>query len=285
MHPVHRLGALLAVVLVVVSAGAPPEPSHPRTFVLRRDFIPSKDPVWGAVGDGDDVATLVEVDRSTHRPLGRSLRLADLTSDDALTSPDRRMIAVGFELGSLAVAYHPLPTDGTAPAGPPHRTGTVGPQNGFRRQVHSLGGGRLAVSGIDSAIAGTRQADRPAGLRIIDTASWTARLADPGVSGFDVAGDTVLASTIAWDAAHHEWAGYKLAAFDPDGRTRYRRYPQRGHRDLDGPSWGTDGDHVFWRAKAPFVGTSERRVLREPRTGAIVRHLADGRSRIDFPQA
>lgn len=437
MHPVHRVGAVLAVVLVgalavPASAGAPPVPSHPRTFVLGTDFIPSKDPHVGAVGDGDVVATLVEVDPSSDRPLGRSLRLADLTSDEPLISPDRRVIAVGssyrgrivrvdpvgwrrlaplqvgepwdeetgggdrvdllswpglliattgqtegkeprdrtlrvvdpasgrviaaeplggLELGSavapdggvlvlstpvgsigtarliavspagairsatldripggwipaaeadpglavdfthgrafviardvaaevdlesLAVAYHPLPTEGTAPAGPPHRTGTVNPQDDFSRQVRSLGDGRLALSGIDEAIVGPKQTDRPAGLRIIDTATWTARLVNPGVSWFDVVGDTVLASTIAWDAGRHEWAGYKLAAFDPEGRMRYRRYRQRGHRDLDGPSWQIDGDLWYWRAKAPFVGTSERRELRDPRTGAIVRRV------------
>ena len=72
-----------------------------------------------------------------------------------------RDVAAEVDLNTLSVGYHPLPTGGTAPAGPPRQTGTANPHDGFRRHAQSLGDGRLAVSGIDSAIVGSKQADRP----------------------------------------------------------------------------------------------------------------------------
>src|SRR4051812_39610527 len=99
LQSVYRFRALVVVVLAGLlgpaAAGAPSALPHARTFVIGSDIIPSKDPVWGAVGDGDDVATLQEVDPSSARPIGRGLRLADLTDDEPLISPDRRVIALG----------------------------------------------------------------------------------------------------------------------------------------------------------------------------------------------
>ena len=43
--------------------------------------------------------------------------------------------------------------------------------------------------------------------------------------------------------------------------------------DVDGAYWTTEGDHWFWRAKGTFVGTTEARALRDPRTGAVVRRV------------
>jgi hypothetical protein len=181
-----------------------------------------------------------------------------------------RDVAAEIDLQTLSVSYHALPTDGAAPAGPAHNAGTVGPSAGFARTARWLGDGRIAVSGSDSAIVGDKRADRPAGLRVIDTATWTTRLADPGVSDFAVAGGTVLASTIAWDSTRHAWAGYQLAAFTPEGSRLYQRRAFVGRKPDQVPSWGSDANHWYWHSTTP----PERVLaLRDPRTGALVRRV------------
>jgi hypothetical protein len=178
-----------------------------------------------------------------------------------------RDLAAEIDLQTLSVGYHALPTDGAAPAGPATDPGTAGPSAGFRRTARWLGDGRIAVSGSDSAIVGDKRADRPAGLRVIDTATWSTRLADPGVSDFTVAGGTVLASTIAWDSTRHAWAGYQLAAFTPEGSRSYARRAFAGRRSDEGPGWGSDENYWYWNS------TTSVRALRDPRTGAVVRRV------------
>lgn len=90
------------------------------------------------------------------------------------------------------------------------------------RTARWLGNGLLAVSGSDShatVSAGRieRQTWTPAGLKLIDTATWSVRTVDDRVSGFVFADGLLLAtgSTIG------------LVAYGPYGDTRFALFPDR----------------------------------------------------------
>jgi hypothetical protein len=75
-----------------------------------------------------------------------------------------------------------------------------------------LGDGLLAVAGSDST-PGDRPTIRPAGLRVIDTQTWTALVIDEGATYFAVANGSVLAFGIG--------RGIGLRAYALDGRLRF----------------------------------------------------------------
>ena len=94
------------------------------------------------------------------------------------------------------------------------------------REARWLGDGMLAVSGMDYSVeAGSGQArlvQTPAGVRLIDTGSWTSRLLDSEASGFAVAPGLVVAQGGRWDGELDRGFGSGLNAFGLDGRERWQ---------------------------------------------------------------
>jgi len=91
---------------------------------------------------------------------------------------------------------------------------------GWRRQARWLGGDLLAVSGWDAGPGWTR----PAGLAVIDTRTWQARLLEPGASSFVAASGLLLATGSSYDPETGEESSIGLAAFALDGEERFRLF-------------------------------------------------------------
>ena len=117
-----------------------------------------------------------------------------------VVGPDLRVAAV--DLATMRVSYHG-PTRTLAKA-----------LNGTTRIAAWLGGGRIAVSGIDYASSGTGRdlqvTSTAFGLHLLDTSTWTYRTLAPSAAGLIAAGRTVFAT--APDA---------FGAYDASGRHLY----------------------------------------------------------------
>lgn len=122
-------------------------------------------------------------------------------------------VAAEVDLRTLAVSYHTLEPprsllvrlrDWLEPAAHAKQA------SGYVRLTRWLGGDVLAVSGTD-----TEQLDRtrPAGLLLVDTRGWTVRTVDGRTTGFQVAGDLLLATGESG-----------LAAYGFDGGKRYELF-------------------------------------------------------------
>ena len=144
----HCARALLAVLLIglfiPVAAGAPPAPEGPRTFAIGTDYIE----VAGRFpGDTDTVATLLDVDPSTNRPFGRSLRLNDLSRDEPLISPDRRVIALGSSYNGRITRVDPVAWRRLAPFQVGERWNAEDGSTGDRVDLLSWPGLLIATTG------------------------------------------------------------------------------------------------------------------------------------------
>jgi hypothetical protein len=137
------------------------------------------------------------------------------------------------DLATLAVAYHELATpvsllgrlrdwlEPTALA----KTPPVGPV----RSATWLGAGLIAVSGYDSDVwtdaAGNIQfRATPAGLKVIDTRSWTMRTIDASATDFEVADGLLIASGLTWNSAWRRHRGKGLTAYDERGAVRFHLF-------------------------------------------------------------
>jgi hypothetical protein len=113
-----------------------------------------------------------------------------------VVGPDLKVAAV--DLATMRVGYHG-PTRSLAKA-----------LNGTARTAAWLGGGKLAVSGLDYAAAGTgpdlKMSTTPFGLHVLDTATWTYRTLDPAAQGMGVDGSTIL----AYVSPNH-WSAYSTS--------------------------------------------------------------------------
>jgi hypothetical protein len=134
------------------------------------------------------------VDAAEHRLQRRIPGLAVDPAGRRAFLVDPRLVAE-IDLRSLKVAYHA-----------PERQLTTRAKSseGPFRSARWLGGGLLAVSGMDD--------DRPAGLLLVDTRSWTVQTVDPDATSFVLAGDLMLATGLK--------AG--LTAYGRDGEKRYQ---------------------------------------------------------------
>lgn len=96
--------------------------------------------------------------------------------------------------------------------------------NGPQRTARWLGGGLVAVSGVEYATANGATTATPYGLRLLDVGSWTLRTLDPDAQGF-AAGDGFLVAQGRDDAI-----GYGV-----DGRERFRADASVGWVNVSGP--------------------------------------------------
>jgi DNA-binding beta-propeller fold protein YncE len=120
------------------------------------------------------------------------------------------------DLAHLGVSYHALLNRRPAAA-----TKEI---SGHQRDAHWLGDGLLAVSGSNN----TRDHTQPAGLLLIDTSNWSVRTFDPDATGFELAGNLLLATGERAESGRA--VGIGIAAYAFDGGKRFRV--------LDGqPAW------------------------------------------------
>jgi hypothetical protein len=149
----------------------------------------------GAVFDtetGDPTGTVRNPGFAVDREGGRAF----------VVSPD--LLVAEVDLSTLEVRYH-----GT--------TRTLSKTiSGPSRVAHWLGGGLLAVSGADSAIAGNKTTVTPFGLHIIDTRTWTIRTIDPEAAWAQYAAGVLLVNDDRGGGTH------ETVAWGPDGAVRYR---------------------------------------------------------------
>jgi hypothetical protein len=142
------------------------------------------------------------------------------------------------------------------------------PREGSTRTARWLGRGLIAVSGGEYAVVGTgnRAGSRftPAGLRLIDTRTWTVRKLGEGTDTFWHVGDQLL-------AADNTWGGYELEVsqrppglviYGPDGRERLRLYA------------GKRVGVVYANARRAFVSVEGRIEVIDLPSGRVVERRA-----------
>jgi hypothetical protein len=124
-------------------------------------------------------------------------------------------LAAEVDLATLAVSYHQLPVRTLASASKV--------LNGPSRRAFWLGNGLIAVTGDDghSSIDSRTDSDTPAGLTVIDTATWTVRTVDSTTSAFAPAEDTLLAWDWTAQPSPSAATGSGISAYGLDGTPRF----------------------------------------------------------------
>jgi hypothetical protein len=176
--------------------------------------------------------TIEEGDGSEYRARTIQPGLAvDPESRRAFVVPQSGPVAE-IDLRTLAVSYHEL--DPPSLVGRLLRWLTPAAQakvfEGPMREAHWLGDGMIAVSGVDysttpNAGGEPLMTEAPAGVRLIDTGSWTTRILDDEASGVAVGAGLVVAQGGRWDSGRERGIGPGLRAFGLDGRERWRLHP------------------------------------------------------------
>jgi hypothetical protein len=169
-------------------------------------------------------------------------------------------LVADVDLNSLSVAYHrptqrrSLLAQAKASAGP-------------SRYARWLGNGLVALAGADEhayrdAEGYLQLRDEGAGLKLVDTRNWTARLLDSNARFFALAGRQLLASAWLWDSAARRISGIGLAAYTFDGRKRFHLFgkkPIRVQLVFRGRAYVGIGEDLDFRivdlARGRVVGT------------------------------
>jgi hypothetical protein len=117
------------------------------------------------------------------------------------------------ELRTLAVRSHPLePVVRAADA-----------VEGPTRRAVWLGRGWLAITGSNSHAS---EGETPAGLTLVDTRRWTARMIDRRTTDAARVADTLLASSYLFDSRTQTTSGSGLTGYSRHGRRRFHLYGQ-----------------------------------------------------------
>jgi hypothetical protein len=95
-----------------------------------------------------------------------------------------------------------------------------------------LGDGRLAVTGVDyeASVDGhgrEQETDTPAGLKLIDTRTWSVRTLDTTTSSITYAGGVLFAFGTSWDSRTSTMSGSGLTAHGSGGEELYHRYDRQ----------------------------------------------------------
>jgi hypothetical protein len=94
---------------------------------------------------------------------------------------------------------------------------------GPQRHARWVGDGLLAVSGMDwSRTADKKVSALAAGVRLVDTRTWTTRTLDAGASAFSLAPGLVLTYGGSWSGATSSYTG--VHAYALDGELRWSLY-------------------------------------------------------------
>jgi hypothetical protein len=183
----------------------------------------------------------------------------------AVDSSGRRAFVVGggapvaeIDLGTMRVAYHRLAErvsllgrlrDWLEP-----RAFAKGESDGPVRTARWLGDGQLAVTGWDAR--GT-EAPVAAGLRLVDTRSWTVRTLDRETGRVTLAGRVLLA---------HGCCLAGLRAYDRDGRRLWHRFGRERIHDVE-----ASGERAF--VYRHFPRSPSRILVLDLHTGATLRSV------------
>jgi hypothetical protein len=136
------------------------------------------------------------------------------------------------DLASLRVTYHPLDEE-TSLLGrlrdwlePPAEA--KGAADGSLRRALWLGNGLLAVSGFDdhALLRGGSQDQRttPAGLRLVNTGSWSWRMLEPRATAATLAGTTLLVFGSFYTSETGLFEGMGLSAYTLEGEKRFHHF-------------------------------------------------------------
>ena len=156
------------------------------------------------------------------------------------------------DLSTLQVRSHPLEPEARA------ADAVAGPT----RHALWLGRGMLAVTGSDSRYdrnGGGRTLERAAGLTLVDTRRWRARMIDPRTTDAVLVSGTVLASTFLFDSRSQTTSGSGLTGYTIEGRRKFHRF---GAAPLTG---------VQPLGRRALVGAQNRLALIDARTGRRIR--------------
>jgi hypothetical protein len=176
-----------------------------------------------------------------------------------------------IDLQTMRVAYHRLAGSesllGRLREWLEPRAFAKGESEGPVRTVHWLGDGLLAVSGWD---ARGREKPVPAGLKVVDTRTWTVRTLDEETGEMTLAGRILL--------AHGSRFAAGLTAYDRDGRRLWHRFG----RDTIGPVEASrERVYVFrYVPRGP-----DRILLLDLRTGETLRSLKTSLFQLVRPDA
>jgi hypothetical protein len=180
----------------------------------------------------------------------------------AVTAGNR---AVSVDLKTLAATAHLL-TERTIQAA---AKSLEGPQ----RYARWVGDGLLAVSGSDWSMGANKQLSaRAAGVRLVDTRTWTTRTLDAAASAFSVAPGLVVTFGGSWSGTTSTYTG--VHAFAPDGELRWSLYDGQ---DAYAPVQGS----LVYVERHFGTNRPEHLDVVDPATGAILagRDWPSGKSR------
>jgi hypothetical protein len=97
--------------------------------------------------------------------------------------------------------------------------------SGTWRAACWLGGGSLAVWGTDMGVTGAgpdeRMDQRPSGLKLVDTGSWTVRPLDPAATAASWQAGRLLAFGGTWDFQAEQVRGMGVTLYGPGDRSRH----------------------------------------------------------------
>lgn len=144
---------------------------------------------------------------------------------------------------------------------------------GPRRFALWLGGGVLAVTGVDYELSRDAQGreqetDVPAGLKLVDTRTWSVRTLDRTSTTATFAGGVLFAYGTGWDSRSSQTTGSGLTAYDAGGRELYHRY---GDEQIYGATPVPGGVLV---AGNPGSTVFHRQDLLDVRSGRVLGHAA-----------
>ena len=111
-----------------------------------------------------------------------------------------------------------------------------------------------------------QELDEPAGLKLIDTRTWSVRTLDHTTSSISISVGVLFAFGTSWDSRSSKLSGSGLTAYDTNGHELYHRY---GRQPIGGVAavprgvlvGGSQGSAVF-----------RHEDLLEPRSGRLLGH-------------
>jgi hypothetical protein len=134
------------------------------------------------------------------------------------------MLAARIELASGVVSYHRLRASGA----PRRAAAAKGNVAAWSREATWLGDGRIAVTGHYEPPyrpgRRLRAANRPFGVRLVDTRDWTIRTLHPDATLMHRAGERLLATGTTWYDGWRRSRSTGLLAFDLQGRRAFTRF-------------------------------------------------------------
>jgi hypothetical protein len=175
---------------------------------------------WGRSGSGAQVIAHqwnpgLALDRSTGRAFVAQ-------AGAPVAEVDLRRLAVRYHELSEPISFFGRLRDWLEPKA--EAKGMQGPE----RRVVWIGNGRLAVAGVDHELS-TRngqeqETDTPAGLKLVDTRSWSVRTLDRTTTTVTFAHGILFATGTSWDSRASKMTGAGLSAYDAGGHELYHRY-------------------------------------------------------------